>query len=92
MQYYSKKPQKTNHNSGKPSSQTRTDKTSRSSKSKGKKEDILSADNSRTIITDTLLSVTSCQCCRESLQNNIVKGIERRTKIDIVFEKHCGVF
>lgn len=81
---------KNNRNSGKPSSQTGTDDTAlgrSGAKGKGKRENPLLAENARTVTTDILLPVTSCQCCGESLQEQEVDNIERRTRIDILFEK-----
>ena len=75
--FLEKSTKKTSRNSGKPFSQT----------GKGKQESALSADNSRTVVTDLILPVESCSCCGESLKNIKSKGHERRTRIDIVFEK-----
>jgi len=85
--FLEKSTKKTNKNSSKPSSQTGTDKTSLGSKSRGKKENNFSANNSRTVTTDILLPVINCDSCGESLENTKCEGIERRTRIDIVFEK-----
>jgi len=88
--FLEKTTKKNNRNSNKPSSQTDQDNTSiskRGSNGKGKPEDIISADNSRTVVTDIVLSVDACCECGESLENVKALGHERRTRIDIVFEK-----
>ncbi len=88
--FLEKSTKKTSLNSNKPSSQTGKDDSSlksSGSKGKGKQEFTLSADNTRTVITDMLLPVDICQCCGESLQQVLCQAIERRTRIDIVFEK-----
>ncbi len=85
--FLEKTTRKNNKNSNRPSSQTGTDKTSKGSKRKGKQESLLCADNSRTIITDTTLTVESCSSCGESLSDSEILSVERRTRIDIVFEK-----
>ncbi len=77
-------------NSGKPSSQTGKDNTAlgrTGSKGKGKSENPLLADNTRTVTTDIRLPVDTCQGCGESLEAQTANGHERRTRIDIVFEK-----
>ncbi len=77
-------------NSSKPSSQTEKDDSAlghQESKSKGKKERIGLADNTRTKETITLSKVDTCDVCGESLINIPCLHTERRTKIDIVFEK-----
>jgi transposase len=88
--FLEKTTRKTSRNSNKPSSQTGKDNTSISKKgsnSKGKSEDMISADNSRTVVTDILLPVNACSLCGESLERINTIGCERRTRIDIVFEK-----
>ena len=81
---------KDNKNSSKPSSQTEKDESAlghQGSKSKGKNENSGLADNARTKETITLSTVDICPVCGESLINIPCIHIERRTKIDIVFEK-----
>ncbi len=88
--FLEKTTRKTNRNSSKPSSQTGKDNTSinkRNSNGKGKVEDVISANNSRTVITDITLPVNACFDCGESLEKIEASGSERRTRIDIVFEK-----
>ena len=87
--FLEKNTKKTSRNSSKPPSQTGKDETAKSSgsKGKGKQESPLSADNTRTILTDIRLTVDTCGCCGESLKELPNQGVERRTRIDIVFEK-----
>jgi transposase-like protein len=88
--FLEKTTRKTSRNSNKPSSQTGKDNTSinkKGSNGKGKSEDIISADNSRTVVTDIVLPVNACYLCGESLENIHTISCERRTRIDIVFEK-----
>lgn len=88
--FLEKTTRKTSRNSNKPSSQTGQDNTSISKKGsngKGKPEEVMSADNSRTVVTDIVLSVDACSGCGESLENKKASSHERRTRIDIVFEK-----
>lgn len=88
--FLEKTTKKTSRNSGKPPSQTGKDETSvnkRGSNSKGKKENIVSADNSRVVVTETVLPVDSCSGCGESLGGIESSKHERRTRIDIIFEK-----
>ncbi len=88
--FLEKNTKKNNRNSSKPSSQTEPDNTTKGrsgSKSKGKLEQQLSAANARTVTTDILLSVDTCQGCGDSLQDQAADGLERRTRIDIFFEK-----
>ena len=81
---------KDNKNSSKPSSQTEKDESAlghQGSKGKGKHENSGITKNTRTRETVTLSSVNSCDVCGESLIDSPCTHIERRTKIDIVFEK-----
>jgi len=81
---------KDNKNSSKPSSQTEKDESAlghQGSKGKGKNENSGIANNTRTQETITLSKVDTCDVCGESLINSPCLHIERRTKIDIVFEK-----
>ena len=81
---------KTSDNSSKPSSQTDKDESALSQKGrngKGKKEHAELAANTRVAEVVTLLEVTSCPICGEDLTHTLCHGQERRTKIDIVFEK-----
>jgi len=81
---------KTKDNSSKPSSQTEKDESALShsgSKGKGKTENNHIADNTRTVETITVIPIDYCDQCGESLKNTPCKCVERRTKIDIIFEK-----
>lgn len=81
---------KTSENSSKPSSQTDKDESALSQKGrngKGKKEQAGLASNTRVAEVVTLSEVTSCPICGEDLTHTHCHGQERRTKIDIVFEK-----
>ena len=81
---------KTSKNSSKPSSQTEKDETSLDqpgSKGKGKTEHRQSAYNSRSVETTTVAPVSTCDTCGEDLSGTVCHKHERRTKIDIIFEK-----
>lgn len=80
---------KDNKNSSKPSSQTEKDETATvaGAKGKGKKENGELFANSRTKETVKISSVEFCETCGEDLHDTPCQGHERRTKIDIVFEK-----
>jgi len=87
--FMEKKTKKNNGNSSIPSSQTGKDKTSTGSGSKGKgkeQNDVLS-ENSRTVETTKTAEINDCECCGENLENIPATDHERRTKIDIIFEK-----
>ena len=82
--------QKDNKNSSKPSSQTEKDESAldhKGSKGKGKHEKSGLADNTRTQESITCSKVDNCSVCGESLTDVPCSQSERRTKIDIVFEK-----
>jgi len=88
--FLEKKTKKTKDNSSKPSSQTDKDDSalgSQGSKGKGKNETNHIADNTRTVETITTIPVDYCDQCGESLTNTPCQCRERRTRIDIVFEK-----
>ena len=81
---------KDNKNSSKPSSQTDKDDSAlgqQGSKGKGKKENNTTANNTRTKETVTRITVDTCDVCGEDLSGVPSHQCERRTKIDIVFEK-----
>jgi len=81
---------KDNKNSSKPSSQTEKDESSLSqpgSKGKGKHEKHTGANNTRIIETVELAKAEHCDVCGEDLHDTPCTGHERRTKIDIIFEK-----
>ncbi len=81
---------KNSKNSSLPPSQTDKDDTSLPSKEshkKSKQENNTIADNVRVVENVTLSEILSCEVCGEDLQKYPTLGVERRTKIDIVFEK-----
>lgn len=81
---------KNGQNSSKPSSQTKKDESALSlpgSKGKGKNENGNVANNTRTKETVKVSKVGACDVCGEDLNNTPCTEHERRTKIDIVFEK-----
>ena len=81
---------KDHKNSSKPSSQTDKDETSNSAigaKGKGKQESGALARNTRTVESVTRVKVEQCDVCGEVLTDTPCEHVERRTKIDIVFEK-----
>jgi transposase len=88
--FLEKNTKKNKDNSGKPPSQTEKDESALSdegSKGKGKVEINLIASNTRTIESTSVISVDHCDRCGESLMDIPCQCVERRTKIDIVFEK-----
>ena len=88
--FLEKTTKKTSKNSSKPSSQTEKDDSaldSVGSKGKGKQESNLTADNTRTIETTTTIRVKNCDVCGTDLSKVCCLEHERRTKIDIIFEK-----
>ena len=81
---------KDSKNSSKPPSQTEQDESSlthQGSHSKGKDENDTLASNTRVKNTVTLCEVRTCEVCGEDLNDTLCVDHERRTKIDIVFEK-----
>jgi hypothetical protein len=81
---------KNDKNSSKPSSQTEKDEsfvTHPGTKGKGKSEITATAYNTRTIENVTQIEVTQCDVCGQDLTKTACKHHERRTKIDIIFEK-----
>jgi len=82
--------QKDSNNSSKPSSQTGKDESALGhlgSNGKGKSENDTQARNTRVKETITISQVTTCDVCAEDLSDVPCADHERRTKIDIVFEK-----
>ena len=104
--FMEKNTRKNSQNSSLPSS--RTDKTDDAdtqagAKAKGRSARHTRRDNTRTVETVTVIPVTACDHCGEDLREVPAQGGERRTRIDIVFEKvvshveaeikacpHCG--
>ncbi len=88
--FLEKKTKKDSGNSSIPPSQTDKDDSSlgqEGSKGKGKKENDDVADNTTINEKVTLSPVVLCDVCGEALTDVACQHIERRTKIDIVFEK-----
>lgn len=97
---------KSSTNSSKPSSQTPKDETALTragTHTKGKAYDPSRSANTRTVETVEVSRVGFCENCGEDLRKLPCEGHERRTQIDIVFEKvvmhvdaeikpcpHCG--
>ncbi len=81
---------KDNTNSSIPPSQTQKDETVAphpGSKSKGKAQNDALAGNTRTRETIQIAKLDACEICGEDLSDTACQGHERRTRIDIVFEK-----
>ena len=81
---------KNSTNSSRPSSQTPKDETALShlgAHSKGKTQREVRVGNTRTVETVEVAKVTVCEHCGEDLSDTPCRGHERRTKIDIIFEK-----
>jgi len=81
---------KNSKNSSIPPSQTEKDNTSLSNQgtnSKGKQESDATVNNTRTVETITIAKVEQCDVCGQDLTNIQAESAERRTTIDIVFEK-----
>ena len=85
--FMEKKTRKNNRNSGIPSSQTGKDSTSTGTNGKGKKHNGALSGNTRTVETTQVAKVKDCQFCGESLDEVSATEHERRTKVDIIFEK-----
>jgi len=90
--FMEKNTKKTSSNSSIPPSQTTPDNSSTTNKNKSnkdekKREEITVSGNTRTIESVTLLPALVCDVCGEDLTNVSCTHIERRTKIDIIFEK-----
>ena len=81
---------KTSKNSSKPPSQTGKDEsglTNKGTNGKGKDESNATASNTRTVENTTIAKVTQCDVCGRDLKKTTCQHHERRTKIDIIFEK-----
>ncbi len=88
--FLEKTTKKTDKNASIPSSQTTKDETTNTEQgchSKGKAERQSTVQNTRTVETVELLEVYQCGHCGEGLKTTPVQGYERRTLIDIMFEK-----
>jgi len=81
---------KTSTNSSRPSSQMAKDETALSrpgTHGKGKRLDQARSNNTRTLETVQIAKVSCCEDCGKDLRKVPCQGHERRTLIDIVFEK-----
>jgi len=88
--FLEKKLIKSSKNSSKPPSQTGKDESSLSNEgtnTKGKPENKVTSNNTRTVETVTIVEVTQCDICGKNLTKTACQHYERRTKIDIIFEK-----
>jgi hypothetical protein len=86
--FMEKNTRKNNRNSSIPSSQTDKDTTAvTGTNGKGKKQNDALSGNTRTVETTQVAKVKDCEFCGEALDDIPVTGHERRTKIDIIFEK-----
>lgn len=88
--FLEKKTTKTSANSSKPPSQTDKDQTTPSTKKtngKGQTETVTKSGNTRTVETTTLSPMLQCSHCGSDLTNVECQCVERRTRIDIIFEK-----
>jgi transposase len=81
---------KDSRNSSLPSSQSEADDTATTragAKGKGKAQNDVGCGNTRTLETVQVAKVAVCESCGEDLSDTPCQGHERRTRIDIVFEK-----
>jgi len=87
--FMEKKTKKNARNSSKPSSQTDKDETSSltGTNSKGRGHNGAVSENTRTVETIQVSKVNVCEFCGEALDDIAAAEHERRTKIDIIFEK-----
>ncbi|WP_419600866.1 hypothetical protein, partial [Thiolapillus sp.] len=54
---------------------------------RGNKHNAICCDNTRTVETVHASPVSQCETCGEDLSKMPCQGVERRTRIDIIFEK-----
>lgn len=88
--FLEKNTKKTSANSGIPPSQTGKDETTpgkNKTNGKGHQETSTMAENTRTIESVTTITVATCDRCGEDLSQVNALNTERRTRIDIIFEK-----
>ena len=88
--FLEKETKKDSKNSSKPPSQTNKDESAlgqTGSKGKGKAETDATVNNTKVTESVTLSEVIKCDVCGEDLSNTPSHQCERRTKIDIIFEK-----
>lgn len=89
--FMEKKTRKTKDNSSIPSSQTGKDETTppqKGTNGKGPGQNGETSSNTRTVKSVEVLKVDDCQHCGEDLSQTECEAHERRTLIDIIFEKH----
>ena len=88
--FMEKRTPKNSANSSLPPSQTAKDETAvarRGAKGTGPSHQDLRSGNTRTVETVEVAAVPVCESCGENLGDTPCRGHERRTEIDIVFEK-----
>uniref|UniRef100_UPI003AF77AE6 hypothetical protein n=1 Tax=Thiolapillus sp. TaxID=2017437 RepID=UPI003AF77AE6 len=88
--FMEKRTPKNSTNSSKPSSQTPKDDTATThpgANSKGNQHNGIRCANTRTIETVQTSPITPCETCGEDLSKTPCQKFERRTRIDIIFEK-----
>lgn len=88
--FMEKQTKKTSKNSSKPSSQTDKDESAlgkQGAKGKGKEKANNQVANQRTIETTTVIRVDTCENCGQSLKDTPCQCRERRTRIDVIFQK-----
>jgi transposase len=89
--FMEKMTKKTSDNSSIPPSQTEVDDSavsqSKNSKDKGDRAEITTVGNTRTVETVEVLQVSACENCGHDLSTTPCRCVERRTRIDIIFEK-----
>ena len=87
--FMEKRTPKNNRNSSLPSSQTDKDETASTpgSKGKGTGSNGIRSGNTRTVETVEIVPVNQCEICGEDLSSIPGGKYERRTRIDIIFEK-----
>lgn len=86
--FLEKTTKKNSKNSSMPPSQTEKDESSlKGTNGKGKLEHTTAVNNTRTVESVVISKVVECAVCGEDLIKTNCQHIERRTKIDIIFEK-----
>jgi len=88
--FLEKSTKKTSANSSIPPSQTGKDETTppnTKTNGKGHEETTTTIENTRTVEIVTTIAVDNCNTCGEDLSQVSCVSVERRTRIDIVFEK-----
>ena len=90
--FMEKRTPKTPRNSGLPPSQTAKENeppARTGAQGKGPQPDTPAPPNTRTIETVAVAPVATCTGCGQDLRSTATVGHERRTRIDILFEKTC---